>query len=96
MPLAHMSHISVFIAGPLVIVGLASAWMAQKTLDKWTRDTVRIPMVQRGRGSWGAYMRAHRNEMPASVRKQISLYSWIGGVAWTLLALVLCFCSLLM
>jgi hypothetical protein len=35
-------------------------------------------MIQKGRGSWAAYMRDAKHEMPASLLRQISVWKWVG------------------
>ena len=68
---------------PMLLVGsmavlIASGWMQQRAVDKWTRSTGRAPMIQRGRGSWAAYISVAKHEMPDSLLKQISVWRWVG------------------
>jgi hypothetical protein len=67
------------------VVLLASGWAQQQIVDKWTRDTGRAPMINKGRGSWSAYMRVAKHEMPAPIRKKIALFRWIGCLALLLI-----------
>jgi len=75
--MAHMSAISVLVLIGSVIVILASGLIQQRTVDRWTRETGRAPMINRGRGSWHRYLRSVEREMPASVRKRIAFWNWI-------------------
>jgi hypothetical protein len=56
----------------VLILFFASALIQQKTLDQWTHDTGRAPIIQKNRRSWAAYMEVAKHEMPASVRKRIT------------------------
>lgn len=60
---------------------LASGLMQKRAVDKWTESTGRAPLIQRGRGSWGAYMRQNKSDMPDELLKVISIWSWIGRAA---------------
>jgi hypothetical protein len=75
--MTHMSTISVSVMIGAVIVMLFSGHIQQRTVDRWTRETGRAPMIHKGRGSWGKFMRSVEHEMPASVRKRIAFWNWI-------------------
>ena len=55
--------------------------MQRRAVDKWTQSTGRAPLIQRGRGSWGAYMRHNEPDMPKELLKVISIWSWVGRAA---------------
>lgn len=73
--------------GAMVVI-IACGYMQQRTLDKWTRQTGRAPMISKGRGSWAAYMKTAKDEMPGPVRKRIAMFGWAARVAL--------FCALLL
>jgi hypothetical protein len=79
---------SEFLIIGLIFVFIASGWIQQKTVDKWTQDTGRAPMIHKHRGSWDAYMKVAKHEMPAPMLKRISLLNWIGYLALILILLV--------
>ncbi len=83
-----MPHVQeAFIIG-LIAIFLASGWLQQQAVDKWTQKTGRAPMIQKGRGSWAAYMRTAEHEMPAALRKRIAVLDWIGYLALMLIMVV--------
>jgi hypothetical protein len=65
---------------------LGSGLMQRRAVDKWTQSTGRAPLIQMGRGSWPAYMRQNKADMPEELLKVISIWSWVGRIA------VLAFC----
>jgi hypothetical protein len=71
----------------LTIGFFMSAWLGQKTVDDWVRDSGRKPMIQ-GKGRWSAYMRANRHEMPRSIARRLSILTWIGSLALILIVVV--------
>lgn len=75
--MTQMSALSMSVLIGSVILFFASGLIQQRTVDKWTRETGRAPMIHRGRGSWHRYLRSVEHEMPASVRKRIALWNWI-------------------
>jgi hypothetical protein len=83
-----MPPVSIFIIAALVFLGLASAVIGQKTLDKWTRDTGRRPMIPKGRGSWSRYLRSVEAELPPSVRQRIALCKRIATISMILVPVV--------
>ena len=85
MQMATQFHLPMLWIGYMV-VAIASGWMQQRAVDKWTRSTGRAPMIQRGRGSWAAYMRVNKHEMPASLLKQISIWRWVGISAFVIVS----------
>jgi hypothetical protein len=60
---------------------LASGLMQKRAVDKWTQSTGRAPLIQRGRGSWAAYMRQNKFDMPDELLTVISIWSWVGRAA---------------
>jgi len=60
---------------------LGSGLMQKRAVDKWTQRTGRAPLIQTGRGSWSAYMRQNKADMPEELLKAISIWSWVGRVA---------------
>lgn len=76
-----MPHVQEAIIIGLFAVFFASGWLQQQAVDKWTQKTGRAPMIQKGRGSWAAYMKTAEHEMPAALRKRIALLKWIGYLA---------------
>jgi hypothetical protein len=76
--MSHMSAISLSVVIGAVIVMFASGLIQQRAVDRWTRETGRAPMINRGRGSWHRYLRSVEREIPASVRKQTAFWNWIG------------------
>jgi hypothetical protein len=86
-----MSSITVSILIGLSILFFVSSLIQQRTLDRWTRDTGRAPMIHKGRGSWHAYLRSVKAEMPASVNRRIAFWGWVAKVslmlAMTIIAL---------
>jgi hypothetical protein len=83
-----MSPISISIVTGLLILFFASALIQQKTLDKWTHDTGRAPMIHKNRRSWAAYMGVAKHEMPASVRKRITFWGRITYLSLILIVVV--------
>ena len=83
-----MATTSIVIIAALVLLGLASGFIAQKTLDKWTQDVGRAPMVDKGRGSFSRYLRSVEAELPPSVRQQITLCNRIGIASMILVPVV--------
>jgi hypothetical protein len=78
---------------PILLIGcmvlfIASGWMQQRAVDRWTRSTGRAPMIQKSRGIWAAYMRDAKHEMPASLLRQISVWKWVGISALILSVIV--------
>jgi len=69
----------------LVVLLLASGSVQQKTLNKWTQDTGRSPMIDQGRGSWHRYLRSVEAELPRSVSRKIEMRGWVGKVAIVLM-----------
>lgn len=67
---------------------ITSGFMQQRAVEKWTQETGRAPMIHRGKGSWGRFMRGAKNEMPASLLRQISVWKWVGFSALILLLAV--------
>ena len=55
--------------------------MQKRAVDKWTHSAGRAPLIQRGRGSWAAYMRENKYDMPEELLKVISIWSWVGRAA---------------
>jgi hypothetical protein len=72
-----MFHIQESIIFVLFAVFIATGWLQQQAVDKWTQQTGRAPMIQKGRGSWAVYMRATEHEMPVELRKRIALLKWV-------------------
>ena len=70
---------------------ITSGFLQKRAVDRWTQSTGRAPLIQRNRGSWGAYMRANKHEMPHSVLKQISIWKWVCYSALALLMLTFFF-----
>jgi hypothetical protein len=60
---------------------LSSGVMQKRAVDKWTQSTGRAPLIQTGRGSWSAYMRQNKADMPEELLKVISIWGWVGRVA---------------
>jgi hypothetical protein len=54
-------------------------------VDRWTQSTGRAPLIQRGRGSWAAYMRQNKLDMPDDLLNVISIWSWVGRAALVVL-----------
>lgn len=81
--------ITISILVGLFVLFLASGFIQQRTLDKWTRDSGRAPMIHKGRGSWQRYLRSVRAEMPGSVSKRIAVWNWIGIASMILMLFVL-------
>ncbi len=79
---------SIVIIAALVLVGLGSGFIAQKTLDQWTQDAGRAPMIDKGRGSWSRYLRSVETELSPSVRQRIALCNRIGLVSMALTPVV--------
>lgn len=86
-----MSHVQEAIIVGLFAVFITSGWLQQRAVDKWAQKTGRAPMIQKGRGSWGAYMRATEHEMPLALRKRIALLNWTGSFALMLFVLAAAF-----
>lgn len=59
--------------------------MQKRAVDKWTQSTGRAPLIQRGRGSWAAYMRENKVDMPDELIRVISIWSWVGRAAFVVL-----------
>jgi hypothetical protein len=78
-----MAILILLIACMALLIG--SGLMQERAVYKWTRMTGRAPRTQRGRGSWGAYMRANKYDMPHSLLKEIAVWRWIGISALLLL-----------
>jgi hypothetical protein len=89
--LATMSPFILSLFVGLMALLLASGVMQQRTLDKWTRDTGRAPMIHTGRGSWHRYLRSVEAEISPSVSRKIAFWGWVGklsiGLMWALVAL---------
>jgi hypothetical protein len=86
--MASMSPITVSISIGLIVASLASGFIQQKTLDKWTQDTGRAPMIHRGRGSWYRYLRSVEEELPNSVSRRIAVWGWIGKLCLILMMVI--------
>lgn len=84
-----MAPSSIVIIAALALVGLGSGVIAQKTLDQWTQDAGRAPMIHKGRGSWSRYLRSVQAELPPSVRQRIALCNRIGIASMVLVPVVL-------
>jgi hypothetical protein len=84
-----MAPTSIVIIVALLLLGLASGFIAQKTLDEWTRVAGRAPMINKGRGSWSRYLRSVDAELPPPVRQRIALCNRIGVVSTALMPVVL-------
>ncbi len=65
--------------------------MQKRAVDKWTESTGRAPLIQGGRGSWGAYMRQNKSDMPNELLKVISIWSWVGRAALLAFGIVIFF-----
>lgn len=89
--MVHMSALSMSILIALVILFFASGLIQQRTVDKWTRETGRAPMIKRGRGSWHRYLRSIEHEMPAPVRKRVALWNRIAIISLVLSMTVISF-----
>jgi len=76
-----MSPISITIIISALVLVVVSGAAQQKTLDRWTQETGRAPMVNRGRGRWYRYLRSVKVEMPQSVRRRIAAWNWAGNVS---------------
>ena len=83
-----MAPASMVILAALVLLGLASGFIAQKTLDDWTQDAGRAPMINKGRGSFSRYLRSVEAELPPSVRQRIAFCNRIGIVSMVLTPVV--------
>ena len=70
---------------------LASGLMQKRAVDKWTQSTGRTPLIQTGRGSWAAYMRQNKFDMPDELLKVISIWSWVGRAALLAFGIILFF-----
>jgi hypothetical protein len=70
---------------------LASGLMQKRAVDKWTQSTGRAPLIQTGRGSWTAYMRQNKFDMPDELLKVISIWSWVGRAALLAFGIILFF-----
>src|SRR5579863_8014209 len=86
---ARMTSIPVLMCVGLAVLFFASGFLAQKTLDKWTQETGRRPLIHGGRGGWGRYMRSVERELPASVSKRIAFWTCIGYFAMILIAVII-------
>jgi len=75
--------LSIFLGSMALL--LTSGFMQQRTLDKWTRDTGRAPMIHKGRGSWHRFLRAVEAELPPSVSRKIAIWGWIGKLSIVLM-----------
>ena len=87
--MAGLSPITVSILIGLSVLFLASGFIQQKTLDKWTQDSGRAPMIHKGRGSWYKYLRSVKAEMPRSVSRRIAIWNWIGIMSMILILFAL-------
>ena len=83
-----MSPISISIVIGLVVLSTVSGLSQQKTVDKWTQDTGRPPMINRSRRSWYRYLRNVEAEMPRSVRRRIALWRWVMNISVLLMLIV--------
>lgn len=75
--------LSIFLGSMALL--LTSGFMQQRTLDKWTRDTGRVPMIHKGRGSWHRFLRSVEAELPPSVSRKISIWGWVGKLSIVLM-----------
>jgi hypothetical protein len=75
--------LSIFLGSMALL--LASGFMQQRTLDKWTRDSGRAPMIHKGRGSWHRFLRSVKAEMPPSVSRKIAMWGWVGKLSIVLM-----------
>lgn len=75
--------LSIFLGSMALL--LASGFMQQRTLDKWTRDAGRSPMIHKGRGSWHRYLRSIEAELPPSVSRKIVIWGWVGKLSIVLM-----------
>jgi hypothetical protein len=75
--------LSIFLGSMALL--LASGFMQQKTLDKWTLDSGRAPMIHKGRGSWHRFLRSVEAEMPPSVSRKIAMWGWVGKLSIVLM-----------
>jgi len=46
-------------------------------------------MIHKGRGSWRRYLLSVEHEMPASLRKRIAIWTWIGYTSLILFPIVI-------
>ena len=83
-----MGPVSVIAIVGSLVLGLASGFIQQRTLDKWTQDTGRAPMIHKGRGSWSRYLRSVDAELPPSIRQRIAFWKWIGILSIVLMTAV--------
>jgi hypothetical protein len=83
-----MAPTSIVIIAVLVLVGLGSGFIAQKTFDQWTQDAGRAPMINKGRGSWSRYLRSVEAELPPTLRQRIALCNRIGVVSMVMTPVV--------
>jgi hypothetical protein len=74
-------------AGTLLTSGL----MQKRAVDKWIKSTGRAPLIQKSRGSWGAYMRQNKSDMPDELLKVISFWTWIGRAALLVFGIIILF-----
>jgi hypothetical protein len=84
-----MTPISIAVIVSLLVVGLGSGFVSQRTLDKWTQETGRAPHINKGRGSWSRYVRSMEAELPPSVRQRIRICDWVGALSIILMMIVL-------
>jgi hypothetical protein len=83
-----MAPISITIVVGLLMLVLVSGAVQQKILDKWTHQTGRVPMINRGRGSWYRYLRSVKAEMPQYVRRRIAVWNWVGHISIALAIII--------
>lgn len=74
-----------------VAVLIATGWMQQKAVDRWAQRTGRAPMIQKGRGSWAAYMKVAEGDMPAALLKRIAVLNWVAYLTLAIFILFLFF-----
>jgi hypothetical protein len=74
-----------------MVTAIASGLMQKRAVDRWTQSTGRTPLIQRGRGSWAAYLRQNKLDMPDELLRVISIWSWVGRAAIVVLWIVIFF-----